>query len=135
MNNPFVNGKVSSRMGNAQLNESDVRMIRQLCVTQSVRQLANIYCVGLETIRKIIRRDSWKWVADEINFNEPVPRLTPTDVQAADASLARLQKLLLKEPIEAVGHAKLAEILKQEQHKVSVVDAHLTALGRSPLDE
>ena len=53
MNKPIAKGKVSSRIGNAQLNESDVRMIRQLGVTQSVRQLAEIYCVGMETVRKI----------------------------------------------------------------------------------
>ena len=134
MNKPLAKGKVSSRMGNAQLNESDVRMIRQLGVTQSVRQLAEIYCVGMETVRKILRRDSWKWVSDEINFDEPVARLTPVERMAADASLERLQKLLLKEPVEAPGHAKLAQMLAQEKKKVVVVDQHLDAL-RSPLYE
>jgi hypothetical protein len=134
MNKPIAKGKVSSRIGNAQLNESDVRMIRQLGVTQSVRQLAEIYCVGMETVRKILRRDSWKWVSDEINFDEPVARLTPVERMAADASLERLQKLLLKEPVEAPGHAKLAQVLAQEQGKVTAVDQHLDAL-RSPLYE
>ena len=135
MGNPFANGKVKSRTGNAQLNESDVRMIRRLAGTQSVRELAEIYCVGMETVRKVIRRDSWKWLAEEIDFDAPASPPTDAERLAADASFQRLQKLLAREPVEAPGHAKLAQLLTNEREKVVVVDQHLNALRRSPLDE
>lgn len=135
MSNPFANGKVASRTGNAQLQESDVRAIRRLGKTQSVRQLAEIYCVGMETIRKVLRRDSWKWVTEEINFDAPSVPLTATDRMAADASYARIQKMLLKEPVEAPGHAKLAQILAQEKQKTVNVEQQLEQIGRSQLDE
>ena len=135
MSNPFARGKVNSRTGNAQLKEADVRMIRQLAGTQSVRELAEIYCVGMETVRKVLRRDSWKWIAEEVDYDAPLAPLTQTERFAADVSFARLQGMLKAQPEESSGHAKLAQMLAQERKKIADVDEHLEQIGRGPLDE
>lgn len=149
--NPFTKGKVSSRTGNAALREADVRQIRRLGPTTPTRDLAEAYGVGMETVRKILRRDSWKWLAEEIDFEAPCGPLTAADRLAADASLARVQQMVQVPQVEAPGLAKLAQLATVEQAKFTRVTAALEELGgdaamraqelgarampRSPLDE
>lgn len=52
-----------SRNGNSTLTESDVRAIR--ASRESPRHLAAFYGLGVETIRRILRRESWAWLPEE----------------------------------------------------------------------
>ena len=129
MSNPFTKGKVASRTGNAVLSDSDVRQIRIHAKTHTTRDLADIYGVGMETIRKIVRRDSWKWIAEEIDYNAPIPALTGVDTEAAAASFARLQQRLKEgPPTEGSGLAKLIALTAVEGEKVATVDKALTEI-------
>ena len=120
------------------ISENDVRQIRKLADKHTTRELADIYCVGVETIRKILRRDSWKWVADEIDFDAPTGPLTQADREAADASAARLTKLLERK-VEPTGVDKLQLLAAKENERKGASDKMLDELvsiaPRSPLDE
>jgi hypothetical protein len=133
--NPFTKGKVASRTGNAVISEGDVRQIRKLAASHTTRDLAEIYGVGVETIRKILRRDSWKWVADKIDFEAPTGPMTQADKEAAAASEARLLRLL-ERPVEPTGLDKLQLLAAKEREKVTKVDTLLNEIQpRNPLDE
>lgn len=112
--NPFTKGKTASRTGNAVLVENDIRQIRLLARTQTVRELSDAYGVGMESIRKIIRRDSWKWVADEIDFDAAAQPLTELQKQAARQSAERLQELLSAQAAEPTGLEKLQQMAHKE---------------------
>jgi len=130
MANPLTKGKNQSRTGNAALTETDVRQIRRQADTTSTRDLAEIYCVGMETIRKIVRRDSWKWVTEEIEFDAPIAPLTDVERAAADASAARVLKML-DQPTEATGLAKLQELAGKEVEKVTKVNNTIAEMAES----
>lgn len=70
-----------SRNGNSTLTESDVRAIR--ASRESPRRLAEFYGLGVETIRRILRRESWAWLPEE-----------PADQGSAAASTQSAERLL-----------------------------------------
>ena len=79
-----------SRNGNAVLGEEDVRRIR--ASSDSPQALAMIYGLGVETIRRIRRRETWSWLPDA-----PEGGGTPSDLPAA-SSADRLLELLKQDP-------------------------------------
>lgn len=88
--------------GAAVLTEAQVRVIRQKSVEEgmSAPQLARIYRVSAETIRRILRGETWNWLDDEPRAiqqrveDTPLPESTPETRAAAAASFARLQAKL-----------------------------------------
>ena len=58
---------LKTRKANASLSEDEVRLIRRLGDSgeQTPRELAAFFSVGLETIRRILRRDTWSWLSQE----------------------------------------------------------------------
>lgn len=124
---------VKSFAGNAKITEESVRALRRLSTTHTPKELAKIYRIGLETVRRILRRDTWAWVEDIMpaglgEMDTPVEPLTPAEQQAADASLARV--------LAATGMGKLAaetakhfradgmveELIKDAQARVNPLD-------------
>ena len=102
----------NSRDTNASLNEAAVRGIR-LRAAQGVspRELSNAYNVGVETIRRVIRWETWRWVGElETAEGQPVPLeqvALPKDFDAA-ASLARVRaRAGLEELPQGAGLEKL----------------------------
>lgn len=86
-----------SRNGNSTLTESDVRAIR--ASRESPRRLAEFYGLGVETIRRILRRESWAWLPEE-----------PADQESAaagtsKASAERLLEILNQMPEKGEGDA------------------------------
>ena len=67
--------------GNAKFSEYDIRVIRASGDSPAV--LAGIYDCSVETIRRILRKETWWWVDD-------APPPTPS--QEINASFSRLQK-------------------------------------------
>lgn len=95
---------IASKLANAQLTEREVRLIRAaLARGAKPKALAELYGTGVETIRRIGRRETWAWVTDEFRPEEAeataelaLPPKTEETEAAAAASLARLQELLKK---------------------------------------
>ena len=86
---------MSRQATNASLSEAEVRSIRLRARTEraSVRLLAQEYGVGAETIRRVLRWETWAWVSEE------GPGATPQEHAAAEqaaakASLERLHAAL-----------------------------------------
>ena len=80
------------RKSNTGLIEAEVRHIRKLLVEgMSPREIAQAYNVGLETIRRIDRRDTWAWLDQEVT--PKLPSTSPEADQAAQDSLTRLLAL------------------------------------------
>ena len=77
---------LAGKTGNSNLTENDVRRIRAAGKTTPTRQLAEAYGIGVETVRKILRRDTWQWVTDALGENE-------LDMRARESE-ARMAKLL-----------------------------------------
>lgn len=76
--------------GNARLTEMDVRAIRKLAEVDHVgpREIARMYLVSTETVRRILRRETWNWLAD-------VPRKSEEELTAeAKASQAKVLQML-----------------------------------------
>jgi hypothetical protein len=61
---------LKEKTGNSTLTENDVRAIRRNAGKSTTRQLAEAYGIGIETVRKIIRRDTWQWIPDEPGEDE-----------------------------------------------------------------
>lgn len=106
--NPFTKGKTASRTSNSVLTEVEVRKIRSLAASHSVKALAEAFGVGAETVRRILRRETWTWVGEKLELDAPIPALTQIDHEAAAASLKRVQELVVKPA--STGLAKLNEI-------------------------
>lgn len=76
------------RLGNATLEVDDVLYIKEeLQKGVSPRQLAELFEVGTETIRRIARGESWGWV----KVKEAIPSATITDDEVSE-SLKRLME-------------------------------------------
>lgn len=81
-----------TRTANASLSEDEVRTIRRLGSSgeKTVREMAEFYQVGRETIRRIIRRETWDWIKDY-----PLSEAAERDLnEAAEESALRLAKEL-----------------------------------------
>lgn len=85
-------------MGNAQLTETQVRVIRRALEenTQTVRELADMYRLSAETVRRIGRRETWGWLPDE-DIRDLTLQLDPVQDAKAAASLA---KVLQAQPVQ-----------------------------------
>lgn len=87
-----------SKMANATLTADDVLRIRSLASAggHSARDMAMIYGVGIETIRRILRGETWTWLL------QPIPK---TD-EDAEASLQKMLGLLETPPDDAKARAE-----------------------------
>ena len=90
------------RTTNASLNEEAVRRIRLMHRQgESTRVLAKEYGVGVETVRRVLRWETWAWVSEEGSGAEAEdwqhPPLTQEEKDAAERSLLKLQGLLLED--------------------------------------
>lgn len=67
MDTSYLVKRNKHRMGAATLTEKEVKIIKRRLRTQEAmpKELAQIYCVGVETIRRIGRGESWSWVVEE----------------------------------------------------------------------
>ena len=106
--NPFGKGNTGSRTSNALVTEALVRNIRKLAAEgQPTRNIADAYGLAVETVRKIIRRDSWKWVSEVVDWDKagamPVQSNPTLDAEIA-ASAQRMQKLI-KADVDKVDEA------------------------------
>jgi len=95
---------LAGKTGNSNLSEHDVRQIRRAGKKTPTRQLAEAYGIGVETVRKILRRETWQWVTDAME--EDVLE------RKAKESEARMMKLygLQAEAVERVEEA-LEEVI------------------------
>jgi hypothetical protein len=91
----FLRGIDAQRQANTRLTAQDVLHIRQLAETgYQVRQIAQAYGVGMETIRRIVRRDTWDWLSDQLPT--PLPPIVPP---TRPEPLPPLQKRELPPPL------------------------------------
>lgn len=130
------------RMAAATLTENEVKIIlRTLRLGEKTpRELAVDYCVGVETIRKIGRRESWAWVTEDIEadmiteamLNSPIPEWMK---KAAAESARKLQE----EGLVTTGMDRLNAEVAKLTPKVDLarkVDEDLKAFaGEPPADE
>lgn len=126
--NPFTKGKTGSRASNATLSENDVRAIRRLEGQLPARDVSDIYSCGPETVRKIWRRDSWRWVTDVIDFELPAQTVSSADQLAADESAARVLAAVSGAPAPVSGLDKLAQTAAVVAEKKDKVDNALVEL-------
>mgnify|MGYP001583013423 CR=1 FL=1 len=82
--------------GGAILNEDAVRDIRlRAAQGQAPRNIALHYDMAAETVRRVIRRETWAWVQDEGKMEATLTQPTsPIEQAAITASQARLAALL-----------------------------------------
>ena len=85
------------RMFNSKLEEEDVRAIRVgVASGEPMRLVASRFGVALDTVRKIVRRDTFAWVADDeqqMQYAQANPYQKEVQDEIA-ASLERLQRKL-----------------------------------------
>ena len=76
-----------SRNGNASLTEAQVRVIKAMLrdTTVSYREIARIYMVSSETIRRINAGDTWAWIELDAPMNFEEAPLAVGTKTAADA--------------------------------------------------
>ena len=143
---------------NSSLEMSDIWVIRKLgdlyyasrgAEGKSPREMSDYYRVSVDTIRRIIRRESWNWVSEEPKAGEDMELK-----ERAAASLERLKKLLPDaipadlDTRKAVGLPeeppsglmKLQETAKQELKSNAYLEeikggTPSNEIPRSPLDE
>lgn len=96
-------GLRAQREANARLERSDVIKIRQLANEYGPRTIAKAYGVGLETIRRILRGDTWDWLTEE---NAAVP---------ADGAQTSLDRLLARNPEITQGIVGKAETEEENE--------------------
>jgi len=86
-------GLDATRRANAQLTDGQVRTIRRLHRQgHPAKDLAKVYQVGTETIRRILRRETWSYLPDEA----PLATLPPLS-EAEKAKVQESQDRLLAE--------------------------------------
>jgi hypothetical protein len=115
---------LAGKTGNSSLSEHDVRMIRQAGKKTPTRQLAEAYGIGVETVRKILRRETWQWVKDAME--EDVLEKQAKESEARMAKLYGLQA-------EAVG--RVEEALEEVVVGGRVIPASPLDGGDGGLDE
>lgn len=116
------------RLANSGFTEVQVQRIRELARNgSSVKELAQAYLCGLETIRRLLRRETFAWVSDDLAVAAAVP-LTQKETAEADAILARIQASLAP-----AGQSRL----QAEAAKAFVADGMIDELRvpPNPLDE
>ena len=124
----------ASRTSRAVLNEAAVRRLRLLFAqgTLNVKEQAELYNVGRETIRRIARWETLRWVSEEGEgaTREDWVRSTPTEVEIQ----ASLQKVLAA---QGAAHPSLEEVLRRDaeagaEQAARAADALKEAVGKSP---
>ena len=95
---------MNPRAPRALLTEADVRRIRRLAPTTPTRQLADDFGIGLETVRRIVRWDTWRWVSED---EAPARELSLAEIEASKA------RFLEKMGLPSLGLTRLqAEVAK-----------------------
>lgn len=82
------------RLASATLTENEVRGIKlRLSRNESPREIAADHQVGVETIRRIARGETWYWVDTPVDLDSPPSGPPPSEAEI-EASQARLMTLL-----------------------------------------
>lgn len=128
----FQQIRAAKRLGAATLTEAEVRVIKtKLAEGATPRELAEVYQVGLETIRRIKRGDSWAWVEGEAQEERLIP-LTPELAAKAQASQEKLlRRLGMQAPERVVETEAGIERLAREVQRAGEPDKLLEELGGS----
>lgn len=97
------------------LTREQVLLIKQgLAKGQPRRLLAELFGVGIETISRIDRGDTWGWLKTDEDLYNRITVVTEKDEQESAESLGKLMKMMEeKKKAEAVGD-RLVEELETE---------------------
>ena len=98
------------RRGNAGFTDEEVRHIRKLLDsgTMSARQLAAAYQKGVETIRRIGRRETFGWLVEEPDLSVTA---SPEMQKRIEGSLEKMNRLLREEnDIKAKQNEELGKL-------------------------
>lgn len=123
---------LGARVGNAQFTDEQVRRIRREGALWNMgepggrdpREQAEIYGVGTETIRRILRRDTWNWLPDvEVKTEDMLQK-------EAEASQERMTRMMNEEiarralpdqivkEVEAEGIPEVKHFVEPDEAKV-----------------
>lgn len=124
------------RIARAELTEAAVRGIRlKYAQGASVRELVQEYDVGFETIRRIIRWETWRWVSDEGPGGIAAPSpVVPKELSKEDmaASLARTLALAgMSLPTDNAG-PQVAGVAEREGKPANTVSLDTQPAGPAP---
>lgn len=139
----FETKRRNRRTASAVLTENEVRLIKRALLRKesTPREIAQIYCVGVETIRKISRGDSWGWVIDApgVEEREDAMMSTPMSAGMRDAAQESLQKLLNMGIPITQGEDRLQAEMAKVMPKIKLAEDAERALkelaGEPPEDE
>ena len=117
------------RMGNSTLTEQDVRDIRRRLARgeSNPRMEARFHGVGLETIKRIERRDTWDWLKDEVN-----PLAQEEEKKMLQESASRMFAMQEAIAAEKAQGAK-ADAMVQEMTELEKAAAALGVKVRKPV--
>lgn len=88
-------GLAHQREANARLTRGDVVKVRELSREgHSARAIAQAYGVGIETIRRVLRGDTWAWLIEGTGTSEALER----EKRAAETSKTLLERMIENDP-------------------------------------
>lgn len=146
----FKQGKAN---GAAVLTEAEVRVIRKMAREEgmSAPELARIYRVSAETIRRILRGETWNWLDEEPreralpDYEVPIPDSPELRESAAvslekfKAKMAQGQTPVYNIPLSSQEdeerEKRVAERMKQELEKHQAPDRMLDELLNPPKNQ
>lgn len=131
MTQPFEYARMRKRTAGATLTEPEVRIIKaKLQEGISPRALAGIYQVGIETVRRIDRGETWAWVKleegirtsdlieEQMAANPPSEELKAKAAASQAAFLAKMQgKIPQVTGEDAEREQRVAERFQQEANR------------------
>lgn len=107
--------RMKQRTSGAILTEQEVARIKMNAGKgMTAREMAQAYGVALDTIRKILRGDSWVWVKAE-EEGMPLPEETPEMVRDIEASQARLLAMLKEQGLDQPKQSPLDRMMEEVQ--------------------
>lgn len=88
-------GLAHQREANARLTRGDVVKVRELSREgHSARAIAQAYGVGIETIRRVLRGDTWAWLIEGTG----TPAALEQQQRVIEESRTALERLLERDP-------------------------------------
>lgn len=108
--------------GNAKLDADLVRHIRRVLRDKetTVREVAEVHQLAVETVRRIVRRETWGWVTDAL----PLPPVAVLKEEAA-ASLQRVMQM--------AGKGEEFQQMQSAAERMATEAARLKRLGSEQL--
>lgn len=129
----FQQARALKRTGAATLTEDEVRVIKQkLAEGATPRLLASVYMVGIETIRRIRRGESWAWIEERSGEEDlPLPPAQSGEAERIAASQAELMRRLGMPLLEQTAESPDGiERLAREVQRAQEPDRLLDQLGK-----